>query len=114
LGLFRTCVIACTRQSDLLLTTNFHRKTLGQTGTGHYSPIGGFNAKRDMVLVLDVAKFKYDSYWCALETMYNAFKPLDVVSNQSRGFTMNNHRTNLFEPHEKGEKAAVGKTFTEL
>lgn len=27
---------------------------LGQVGGGHFSPIAGYNAKRDMVLVLDV------------------------------------------------------------
>ncbi len=62
--------MACTQRSNSLLTVNFHRKTLGQTGTGHYSPIGAYNSKCDMALILDVAKFKYDSYWCSVPLLY--------------------------------------------
>ena len=71
------------------MTVNFNRKALGQTGTGHYSPVAGYNAKRDLALILDVAKFKYDSYWCPLGDLYEALKPLDKVSLVSRGFVMN-------------------------
>jgi hypothetical protein len=31
---------------------------LGQTGTGHFSPIGGFHESKDLVLIMDVARFK--------------------------------------------------------
>lgn len=72
-----------------MLTVNFHRKTLGQTGTGHYSPLAAFNASKDMVLILDVAKFKYDSYWCRLETLYESFKAIDLYSDLSRGYLIN-------------------------
>jgi glutathione gamma-glutamylcysteinyltransferase len=89
LAFFRNCLIACNRRSDTFLTVNFNRKALGQTGTGHYSPVAGYNAKRDLALILDVAKFKYDSYWCPLGDLYEALKPLDKVSLVSRGFVMN-------------------------
>ncbi len=89
LTFFRSCLIACNRSNDTFLTVNFNRKALGQTGTGHYSPIAGYNAQRDLALVLDVAKFKYDSYWCPLTHLYEALKPLDKVSNISRGFVIN-------------------------
>ena len=36
---------------------------MGQTGDGHYSPIAGYNQNNDKVLYLDVARFKYPSYW---------------------------------------------------
>lgn len=67
---FRGWVKTCTSLTNCLMTVNFHRKSIGQTGTGHYSPLAGYNEKHDMVLVLDVAKFKYDSYWCPLALMY--------------------------------------------
>jgi glutathione gamma-glutamylcysteinyltransferase len=66
LSLFRNSIIACNRRSNLFLTINFHRKTLGQTGIGHFSPIAAYNSKRDVALILDVAKFKYDSYWVSV------------------------------------------------
>ena len=89
LEMFRACIKACTSRSDGFLTVNFHRKTLGQTGLGHYSPIGAYNKKRDLVLILDVAKFKYDSYWCQLERLYESLKPIDATSKLSRGFLIN-------------------------
>ena len=88
-ALFRNSILACCRRSSLLLTLNFHRKTLGQTGIGHFSPIAAYNSKRDLALILDVAKFKYDSYWCSVPQLYEALKPLDTTSNQSRGFLIN-------------------------
>lgn len=90
-------MIACSSRHDALLTVNFHRKVLGQTGTGHYSPVGGFNARRDMVLILDVAKFKYDSYWCSLPVLYEALKPHDVVSKLSRGFLINRQKMSCLQ-----------------
>lgn len=70
----------------MFMSVNFHRKSLQQTGIGHYSPFAAYNAKEDMALILDVAKFKYDSYWCSIEQIYEALKPLDQTSQQSRGF----------------------------
>jgi glutathione gamma-glutamylcysteinyltransferase len=70
ISLFRNSLISCATSNDSFLTVNFNRKVLGQTGTGHYSPIGGYNEKRDMALILDVAKFKYDSYWCPVSILY--------------------------------------------
>ena len=48
-----------------ILVSTFSRAPLGQTGDGHYSPIAGYDAETDHVLVLDVARFKYPP-WCAL------------------------------------------------
>jgi glutathione gamma-glutamylcysteinyltransferase len=73
----RTC-----RSETEYTVVSFSRQTLGQTGDGHFSPIGGYNAEKrtilllgiyvrdiahvqtriGMVLVLDVARFKYPSY----------------------------------------------------
>ena len=38
-------------------------RRLGQTGDGHFSPIGGYDAASDQVLLLDVARFKYPPHW---------------------------------------------------
>lgn len=56
------------------------RKSLGQTGDGHFSPVGGFNEAEDKVLILDVARFKYPSYWISIEDAYDSMIPLDKVS----------------------------------
>jgi hypothetical protein len=44
-----------------ILLAGYSRKALGQTGDGHFSPIGGYHRGRDLVLLMDVARFK-----CAL------------------------------------------------
>lgn len=36
----------------------YDRRSLGQTGSGHFSPIAAIDLKTDTVLVLDVARFK--------------------------------------------------------
>lgn len=70
--LFIQHVEACCRtprqHGHMVLT--YSRKVLGQTGTGHFSPLGGYNPMRGLVLVLDVARFKYPAYWVSLETIW--------------------------------------------
>lgn len=68
------------------LVVCYDRKVLGQTGTGHYSPIGAYNEENDMVLVLDVARFKYPPYWVDAEQLWEAMCSIDPETNQSRGF----------------------------
>lgn len=43
---------------------------MGQTGDGHYSPIGGYNKNRNLSLMLDVARYKYPSYWCDTNKLF--------------------------------------------
>jgi hypothetical protein len=63
----------------------FDRRILGQTGTGHYSPLGAYHKESDMLLVLDVARFKYPPYWVPLETMWEATRTIDPESRRTRG-----------------------------
>lgn len=53
---FRNDVRQTCGSSDAFIVVSFSRKVLGQTGDGHFSPIGAYNAERDAVLVLDVAR----------------------------------------------------------
>ena len=39
-------------------------------GDGHFSPIGGYNAREDLVLILDTARFKYPPHWVPLPMLY--------------------------------------------
>ena len=42
---------------------NFDRKSLGQPGGGHWSPLGAYAAASDAFLLLDVAKYKLPYAW---------------------------------------------------
>lgn len=56
-----------------------------QTGTGHFSPIGGYHAGRDMALILDVARFKYPPHWVPLKLLWEAMDTVDDASGFRRG-----------------------------
>lgn len=40
------------------VVASYDRRSLGQTGSGHFSPLAAFDEVSDSVLVLDVARFK--------------------------------------------------------
>jgi glutathione gamma-glutamylcysteinyltransferase len=64
----------------------YDRTTLGQSGAGHFSPVGGYHPGRDLVLLLDVARFKYPPHWVSLERLWAAMAPVDPSTGKSRGF----------------------------
>ncbi len=70
------------------LCVSYHRGTLGQTGDGHFSPVGGYSEEDDMVLVLDVARFKYPVYWVDVSTLWKSLHNIDSISGRPRGFVI--------------------------
>lgn len=53
------------------LAVSFHRARLGQTGTGHFSPIAAYESESDSVLILDVARFKVSFHYYVIYTACN-------------------------------------------
>ena len=85
-------------QSSTRLCVGFSRRTLGMTGDGHYSPVGAYwtpslsssqshgqDQQQDMVLILDVAHFKYPPYWVSVPKLYEAMLEKDPQTGASRG-----------------------------
>ncbi|KAI9020741.1 Phytochelatin synthase-domain-containing protein [Phycomyces nitens] len=83
---FKRDVENVTSRSDQFMVISFCRTTLGQTGDGHFSPIAAYNPEAQMILVLDTARFKYPSFWCSLETLYESMKPIDKETGRPRGY----------------------------
>jgi len=81
-------MMASARRVGFYMVVNSSRKALGQTGMGHYCPVAGVNLKRGYALILEVARFKYPSFWVKLEKLYESMKDLDAQSNNSRGFSL--------------------------
>ncbi|OAQ25080.1 Phytochelatin-domain-containing protein [Linnemannia elongata AG-77] len=77
--------MVCSRD-DIHMVVSFSRKALGQTGDGHFSPIGGYVPKAGMVLVLDTARFKYPSYFVSVEKLWESLFPIDAETGSSRGY----------------------------
>jgi len=71
-----------------IMIAAYTRRVLGQTGEGHFSPVAGYHRGRDLVLVLDVARFKYPPHWIPLALLHEAMQPVDPTSGQSRGWIM--------------------------
>lgn len=79
-------VVRATSRGDGVLVAAYDRAALGQTGSGHFSPIGGYHAARDLVLVLDVARFKYPPHWVPVESLWRAMSSIDGATGRSRGY----------------------------
>ncbi|CAO2181329.1 unnamed protein product [Urochloa humidicola] len=84
----RRDIIRCTSSRDCHLIASYHRRHLKQTGTGHFSPIGGYHAGQDMALILDVACFKYPPHWVPLPLLWEAMNTIDESTGLLRGFML--------------------------
>ncbi|CAA6673266.1 unnamed protein product [Spirodela intermedia] len=85
---FRQKLISCASSEDCHLIASYHRKPFMQTGTGHFSPIGGYHAGRDMALILDVARFKYPPHWVPISLLWEAMDTFDEATGLPRGFML--------------------------
>ena len=85
---FRSLLSFLTKRDDMFMLMNFSRKSLGQTGEGHFSPIGAFCEAQDMVLIHEVARFKYSYHWLKVPDIYNALCDEDNDTHISRGLVV--------------------------
>lgn len=68
------------------VVVNYTRQALGQTGDGHFSPIGAIHPGRDLALVLDVARFKYPPHWVPIPRLFEAMTAVDPATGHPRGW----------------------------
>ncbi|ETO11830.1 hypothetical protein RFI_25546 [Reticulomyxa filosa] len=92
---FRKDVIsACKHDHGPIVICSYSRIEFSQTGDGHFTCIGGYHPKQDLLLVMDVARYKYPPHWVPLEMMYKSIgwmvvrpqpesKPLFFTVNES-------------------------------
>lgn len=73
-------------QANAVIVASYDRSALGQTGSGHFSPLGGFHRERDLTLILDVARFKYPPHWVSAEGLWEAMRTVDPATGKSRGW----------------------------
>lgn len=71
-----------------IIVVSFSRAALEQTGDGHFSPLAAYHADTDQVLLLDVARFKYQPYWVKVADLYHAMEPCDSVTQKPRGWLL--------------------------
>ncbi|KAH8055936.1 glutathione gamma-glutamylcysteinyltransferase [Aureococcus anophagefferens] len=83
---FRDAVADACARTDVVLAASYSRKTLGQTGDGHFSCVGGYDRASDAVLLLDVARFKYPPHWVPLPLLLDAMGRPDAATGRPRGW----------------------------
>jgi glutathione gamma-glutamylcysteinyltransferase len=82
----RTAIAAATSGDGSVVVAGYERLGLGQTGAGHFSPIGGLHAARDLALILDVARFKYPPHWAPVARLHDAMLSIDPATGKRRGW----------------------------
>jgi glutathione gamma-glutamylcysteinyltransferase len=65
---------------------SYSRGALGQSGGGHFSPVGAFAPASGMVLILDVARFKYPPHWVSIPALWAAMRRADPATGLPRGY----------------------------
>ena len=83
---FRICVLASNLYNNFYIVCNVHRNQLGQEGGGHFLPVMAYNMRSDYILLFDCARYKYNSRWHKVKTVFEALTGKDRVGNVSRGF----------------------------
>ncbi|HET6161040.1 MAG TPA: phytochelatin synthase family protein [Dongiaceae bacterium] len=69
---------------------NFHLDLLYGDGVdvGHFSPIGAYDATRDLVLMLDVYKKDYEPMWAPLPRLAKGMATQSRKTGEPRGYAL--------------------------
>lgn len=73
------------RAGDYVIVA-YRRNAVGQSGGGHISPLGAYDAQSDSFLVLDVNPSSFGWVWMPTGTLVNGMRTLDMVEN--RGYIL--------------------------
>ncbi|VEL30393.1 unnamed protein product [Protopolystoma xenopodis] len=110
---FREVVAHATRKEPHhgIIAVSFARSALRQTGGGHFSVIAGYHPDREMVLLLDTARFKYPPHWAPLGRLWKGMCDIDEDTQLPRGYMLirreDGWEANLTEaPATKGSKTS--------
>merc|ERR1712038_2039556 len=93
------------------LVVSYSRPSLGQTGSGHFSPVAAYHEASDRCLIMDVARYKYAPYWVRVKDLYESLRPIDKMTGKSRGWFMmyppqDTERFKGAKVHDEGKRFA--------
>lgn len=71
---------------NMFMAVSYSRKALGQTGSGHFSPVAAYDVVTDSVLILDTARFKYPPFWVDVARLNTATCDKDPSTGHPRGY----------------------------
>lgn len=84
----RTLLQTALGDDGRFVLANYLRQSLGQVGGGHWSVLAAYDAQSDRVLILDVAKYKYEPAWVEISALRQALDTLDTTSGKPRGLVL--------------------------
>lgn len=106
---FRSLVDRMTQNdSEGFLVSCFSRRSLGQTGTGHFAPIGGYHRDRDLVFLFDTARFKYPSHWVPISHLWDGMSQVDPATGKPRGYMILTRSAQMHLLGAKNERSPQG------
>lgn len=73
------------RSGDYIIV-NYQRSVLGQSKSGHISPLAAYHQQSDRFLIEDVASYKYPPVWASTENLWKAMNTTDSISQKTRGY----------------------------
>ena len=71
---------------DDFVLVNYARRSLGQTGGGHISPLGAYDERSDSFLIMDVNPNRAPWVWVRSDDLIAAMRTFDTVEN--RGYLL--------------------------
>lgn len=82
----RADIVDNLQRRDDFVIVSYSRRAVGQTGGGHISPLGAYDAATDSVLVMDVNPASAGWVWMPLPLLIKAMRTFDMVEN--RGYIL--------------------------
>lgn len=89
-GDLRAALTGMERDGTGFAAANFHLDLFYGDGSdvGHFSPIGAYDAARDLVLMLDVYKKDYEPVWAPLPRLAKAMATQSRKTGEPRGYAL--------------------------
>ena len=90
IGDLRAALVTMERDGAGFAAANFHLDLFYGDGVdvGHFSPIGAYDAARDLVLMLDVYKKDYEPVWAPLPRLAKAMATASRKTGEPRGYAL--------------------------
>ena len=86
---FRKLAIGELRGNDRFVLVNYLRSGIGQSATGHISPLAAYDRDSDRFLILDVSCYKYPPVWVEAQSLFAAMNTADKDNgNLTRGYVI--------------------------
>ncbi len=86
---FRKLAVSELRGSDRFVLVNYLRSGIGQSATGHISPLAAYDRDSDRFLILDVSRYKYPPVWVEAQSLFAAMNTADKDNGSlTRGYVI--------------------------